>query len=56
MLEGGPAATEIEEWLIDGGPAISAAAYLARKDVAAWVAASHAVARRQTGAWCWWRR
>jgi DNA-binding transcriptional MerR regulator/effector-binding domain-containing protein len=36
MLEGGPDATAIEERLIDGSPAISAAAHLMRKDVASW--------------------
>ena len=36
MLEGGPMATAIEERLLEGGPTISAAAHLARKDVASW--------------------
>jgi DNA-binding transcriptional MerR regulator/effector-binding domain-containing protein len=36
MLAGGPTATAIEERLLEGGPTISAAAYLARKDVVPW--------------------
>jgi DNA-binding transcriptional MerR regulator len=36
MLEGRPTATAIEERLLEGGPTISAAAYVARKDVGSW--------------------
>src|SRR5580658_5273657 len=36
MLEGGPADAAIEERVLDGGPTISAAAHLARRDVASW--------------------
>jgi DNA-binding transcriptional MerR regulator/effector-binding domain-containing protein len=36
MLEGGPTEVAIEERVLDGGPAVSVAAHLARKDIVSW--------------------